>query len=103
MCCATQSLGTTPTYTCRPSTTSACAGTPIFCDDQADCGGQICCGQFNATLGYRIVTCMTTCTGELDGNQLIRFCNPKVLPDECAALGKTCQPSTGLVGFYRCQ
>jgi hypothetical protein len=46
---------------------------------------------------------MPNCAGTLNGDTLVRFCDPKVVPDECAASGRTCQPSGSLQGFFRCQ
>jgi hypothetical protein len=89
-------------YTCQANA-GGCSGTPIACDDGADCPGTFCCGRFDQATGYRSVSCMQNCTGTANGDTLVRFCNPKSVPDECASIGKTCQPSQGLPGFNVCQ
>src|SRR5262249_34018689 len=105
-CCATGSSSTT-TYECKSTTISACAGLPIPCDDHADCPtGRVCCGVFDANLGYTQVSCRAAvqCPG-LPGGVLsyVRFCDPLAAVDECAVLGRTCQASQGLPGYYICK
>jgi hypothetical protein len=98
VCCATPGA----TFMCQ-SAAVQCAGTPIACDDMADCGGLICCGRFNANDGYRSVECRPTCTGQLDGDTLVRFCDPTAATDECASIGKSCKASGSLIGYFRCE
>jgi hypothetical protein len=102
LCCAVNLASGTPSFSCKPSS-SRCEGTPITCDDGADCPGQMCCGQFSADNGYRSISCMPSCSGTMNGDKLVRFCNPSAQPDECAAQGGVCRASAGFVGYYRCE
>ena len=102
ICCATNALVSSPSYSCRTSA-SQCGGTPIACDDAADCGGLVCCGRFDPEHGYRSISCMASCSGTLDGEQLVRFCDPNAHPDECAAQGGSCRASSEILGLYRCE
>ena len=77
------------TTSCLPSF-PGCAnfGSPIACDDSADCeGGQVCCG--GLPLGF---SCVASCTS---GVQLCRT------DDECGS-GHTCQPLTNPAGYSGC-
>ena len=53
--------------------------------------------------GYVQLSCMSSCDGTPNGNTLVQFCDPTLTPDECAASGRKCQPSSSLTGYYRCQ
>lgn len=100
-CCATAPLGGgAPSYRCA-SSAGACQGTAIECDDQADCNGQICCGQL-ANGRYDSVRCAATCDNGA-GTQGVRFCDPNAPTDECTAAGLTCGTSTTLPGFHVCK
>jgi len=83
-----------------------CGGTPISCASSADCGGAtpVCCGTFDTNVGYQRVACSTeaACTATIPNVQMLRFCDKAAPVDECLAIGKTCQPSSSLPGFYRC-
>jgi hypothetical protein len=93
-----------PSYSCETSQFNCPNGVPVACDDEADCPtGLLCCGAFDQTLGYRQVTCEKSCAGpDPSGDLLFRFCNPAATPDECAAIGLHCKPSTSLAGYFRC-
>jgi hypothetical protein len=103
--CCVVGIPSSPTYTCDQSLFDCPTGVPIACDDEADCiSGDVCCGVYDQTLGYRHVTCEKSCDGlGPNGELLVRFCNPDVSPDECAQLGKHCMASPSLPGYYRCQ
>ena len=104
ICCALLSgTGGNPGYTCRQGAAQCTAGIPISCDDAADCPGQICCGHFSSTTGYRSVSCAAACDGtDPNGDALVQFCDVKSVPDECP-VGRKCTPSGSLIGFSRCQ
>lgn len=100
-CCASPNGGG-GAFECRPHGASCSGGVPINCDDGADCPGQVCCGVFSQTTGYKSLSCMTACVSPSPSEQYVRFCDPAVVPDECGPL-KSCKASTGLTGFYRCE
>jgi hypothetical protein len=102
-CCV--SSDTPATYTCQPAgdykTCIGAGSTPVFCDEAADCPGQICCGTKTSAYGtYYAVSCETTC--ESTNNTKIVFCNPAVTPDSCIPFSLTCKPSTILIGLSVC-
>ncbi len=101
MFCCARFDGGDPTFECR---TSGCQrGAVLRCDDQSDCAnGQVCCGAFDQEVGYRYSTCAPTCQ-QIPGFTPVRFCDPAAPTDECASIGKTCQPSTGLPGYAYCR
>jgi hypothetical protein len=91
MCC----LGYGQTgFNCVPNN-GQCLGTPIHCDDTADCPNQVCCGTRNA-YGYSDVSCAQSCTGY----GKIRFCDPKA--NDCPSQ-QSCIASQVLTGFNVCQ
>jgi hypothetical protein len=103
VCCATK-VGSGVKYGC--DNVFGCGGTPISCASSADCGGAtpVCCGTFDTNVGYQRVACSTeaACTATIPNVQMLRFCDKAAPVDECLAIGKTCQPSSSLPGFYRC-
>lgn len=102
-CCGTKNLGDLNfSYACIANG-GQCAGVPIHCDDRLDCpSNQVCCGTFDQVKGYLAVECKTTCGGSGGGTTGVRMCDPNAATDECASIGKTCQQSGSLTGFYRC-
>ncbi len=88
---------------CESSGIAACAGgLAVGCDDSADCsGGQVCCGTLTND-GYHSVQCQPSCTST-PATTAVRFCDGSAAKDECAPLGKTCQPSMRLPGYSVCQ
>ena len=107
VCCATKSGGGGGTIKYECAGAFGCnSGTPISCASSADCNfGNVCCGTFDTNIGYQRVACTpeSACgTSPVPNVQLLRFCDKSAPVDECAAIGKTCQPSSSLPGFYRC-
>jgi hypothetical protein len=99
----------TTTFRCESATSSTCenaGGTPIACDNEAECSGQLCCGSLDTSSNtYVTVQCQTTC--DPAQNQYI-FCDPNLAPSVCDSVPTnggppyTCTESTSLPGFYRC-
>ncbi len=70
-------------------------GTPVACNEGAQCPGGVCCGQLNGSdTGYENVRCEPSCTAVSSGQ--VRFCNPDA--GECTF----CHMSSLLPGFYVC-
>lgn len=104
VCCLRQS-GSGKTMTCVGSGANACnGGVRLGCDDRSDCGiGQICCGTFDSSTGYRSSQCQFTCTvSPTPGTTSVQFCDPKNPVSECEA-GKTCTLSGSLPGYSYCK
>jgi hypothetical protein len=112
MCCARWSSNggaggdLNKTFECVSNGIGSCAGgQSISCDDRSDCpSGQVCCGAFDQNQGYRAVQCATSCNASpIPGLTPVRFCDPNAPVDECASIGKTCEPSGSLAGFHICK
>ncbi len=82
-------------------------GTPVHCDDQADCDqGKVCCGHeqyYGGNYYYSDVSCQTTCQVSKNVPGYRRFCDPNAQTDECKQIGLACGPSNVLKGYYICQ
>lgn len=102
MCCVDGKFGEVQ-YKCEDLGFINCvADRTIQCDDRSDCpGNQVCCGRFDEE-GYTGVSCRADCN-DIPGVQAVRFCSPTAAPDECAEIGKTCQKSQSLPGYYVCK
>jgi hypothetical protein len=90
-------------YECVAPFGACIGGTPIRCDEKADCQipGQVCCGTLASGGGYTSVECSFNCTS-VAGITRARFCNPNVLPSECPS-GTSCKASQSLAGFFVCR
>jgi hypothetical protein len=104
-CCIVVNDAGEPSYECQtPLDPSGCrdeGGSPVECDQGADCPGEQCCGLRNENqTAYLLVACTSKC-----GPNEILFCNPSSSTDvaACAALGGTCNESELLPGLYVCQ
>lgn len=81
-----------------------CTGAVIRCDSAADCpSGNVCCGSFEQTFGYKSVQCQPQCVTQLPGVTMVRMCDPNAAVDECASMGLQCEPSGSLPGFHVCK
>ncbi len=107
-CCAKRTNGGALQYACVPPTGAGgvgqCTGALIRCDSAADCtGGQVCCGSFEQTFGYKSVQCQPQCVTQIPGVTMVQMCDPAAAVDECAAKGLQCEPSGSLIGFFICK
>jgi len=100
--CATASqVCCNPQATASCTTSAACTGTRMSCDDAADCvgnaGGPICCARISNGAGnYQGSQCQTSCNSP---NQ--PMCDPSA-PSPCTT--GTCKPFAKLpAGWYTCQ
>lgn len=93
------------TLECAATLLGVCKqGIAIKCDDQTDCPtGQLCCGTFDESSGYRSVQCQTQCSTTTPDTISVRFCDPDAPVDECQSSGHTCQPSDSLSGYSICR
>lgn len=81
---------------CYPKITGCTTGTPMHCDDQADCGGKVCCAHFQPpSYDFTGATCESKCPDE--GNA--QLCTTDL---ECPD-GRKCKPLASLPGFKACQ
>jgi hypothetical protein len=106
--CCVRMIGGAFKYACESATAMKMAsctgfqGTPVSCEQGADCPGQFCCGtKADGGAAYESVECQKTCDQDAGGSHII-FCNPEVIPDECAPFGRKCKPSTLLPGLDVC-
>jgi hypothetical protein len=61
----------------------------------------VCCGTFEENVGYKSVECSLNCTS-VGTLKAVRFCDPSAAVDECASIGKKCDTSQVLPGYYVC-
>jgi hypothetical protein len=100
-CSATSQVCCNPQATASCTTSAACSGTRMSCDDAADCvgsaGGSICCARISNGAGnYQGSQCQTSC-----GSPSQPMCDPSA-PTPCTT--GTCKPFTKLpAGWYTCQ
>jgi hypothetical protein len=106
--CCVRMIGGAFKYSCEGATgmkMASCSGfqgTPVSCEQGADCPGHFCCGtKADGGNAYETVECQNTCDQDAGSGNII-FCNPDVMPDECAPFGKKCKPSMLLPGLDVC-
>lgn len=81
------------------TTSAACSGSKMTCDDAADCGGgtPICCSRLNGGGVYQSTQCQSSC-----GAPNVIMCDPTAASPCAGAL--TCKPFSKLPsGYYACQ
>ena len=104
--CCIRSISGQLSFDCKPSSGSSsnCAGLRVPCTDQVDCGGKACCATYDQLSGgYKDVSCKTSCGSSTATTTEFRMCDPEAATDECVAIGKTCQASTAIDGWYLCK
>jgi hypothetical protein len=76
-------------------------GTPVHCDDTADCpSGQVCCGTDYTNIGYTDVSCRMTCGPSTFTMTYVRFCDPN--NNDCPSTSPNCKASTIITGYNVC-
>jgi hypothetical protein len=77
------------------------SGTPVHCDDTADCpSGQVCCGSVYANV-YTDVSCRMSCVPSPIGlTTNVRFCDPN--NNDCPSTAPNCKMSTIITGYTVC-
>jgi hypothetical protein len=102
-CCITDN-GSELTFTCKTKSGPSCAGLQVPCSDQRDCDGKICCATYdNVNGGYSEVACRDTCDKDTLTETEFRLCDHDAPADECEAIGKSCQESSAVPGWYVCK
>lgn len=104
--CCIRSVSGQLAFDCKPASgpTSSCVGLRVPCSDQVDCGGKACCATYDQISGgYKDVSCKTSCGSSTATTTEFRLCDPNASADECAAIGKSCQASTAIDGWYLCK
>jgi hypothetical protein len=77
------------------------SGTPVHCDDTADCpSGQVCCGTDYANVGYTDISCRMTCGPSTFTITYARFCDPN--NNDCPSTAPNCKMSTIITGYTVC-
>ncbi len=96
-CTASTMVCCNPNGTPTCTTSGACAGARMSCDDAADCGSSmpICCARVNGAGNWQSSQCQSSC-----GAPNLVMCDPNV-SGACAT--GACKPWAKLTGYYACQ